>query len=597
MSPKTVDPITVEVIWHALLAASDEMKEALRQSSYNLIINEMHDFSVALFNEKAETVAQAPGLPIFLCDIPSAIHSIGQDIGGFDKFNEGDVYLTNDPYANTLHIFDVNVIKPVFWEGELVGFTGARAHWPDLGGAVGGSPTNSTEVYQEGVILRTIRYYDRGTVNEDVVRIIRENSRLSDAVLGDLRAQKGACDVGARRLKEIIAKYGPEVFRDSVQHIFRNGDQLALEGLQKLKPGVYTAEGYLDNDAIELDKPIRVCVKLTVENDHMELDLAGSSPKVRGPFNNNRNTTTSFSRLIFKVLTTPNEAANEGHFRRLTVKIPDGSIFDARKPSPTMVGFSALELMLDLIKSALSNAIPERVNAHDYGKCTPAHFKSYDDQGHYFVFPDTEGGGLGGNAFGDGESGIKGHDTVVIPIEVLEARYPLRVMQYRLRQDSGGPGTFRGGLGLEKDYMCLNDTRFIAAFERQVFPPQGILGGHFAKHNRVVVKTAAGEKILPSKVTDYPVMAGEIVSLQTAGGGGYGSPYERPLEKVQEDYAEGMISRTHARRAYGVVFDANGQVDVKKSHELRKSFKTKEKRAGAKAATKKSARPEKRAAR
>ncbi|MCZ7571258.1 MAG: hydantoinase B/oxoprolinase family protein [Ardenticatenaceae bacterium] len=565
----SVDPVTVEVIWHALLAAANEMKTALRQSSYNFIINEMHDFSVALFNEKAETVAQAPGLPAFLCDIPSAIHSIAADIGGFERFAEGDIYLTNDPYANTFHIWDVNVIKPVFWEGALVGFAGARAHWQDLGGSSGSGATNSTEVYQEGLILKSIRLYDRGVLNEEVLRIIRENSRLPEAVVGDLRAQRGACEIGARRLMELIARYGPAVFRASVQQIFRNGDQLALEKLKTIRPGEYLAEGWVDNDAVELDVPLRVKARVTVSPEQMLVDLTGSHPRCKGPFNNNRNTTTSFCRLIFKILTTPNEPANEGHFWRLKVAIPPDSIFDAQKPCSTMLGFAALETLLDVVKSALAPAMPELVNAHDYGKCTPAHMKGHDQQGRYFTFPDTEGGGMGASAHGDGESGIKGHDTVVISAEVLEARVPLRVVQNRLRQDSGGPGRFRGGLGIEKDYLCLVDVRLNAALERQLFPPQGILGGLPAKHNQVIIKSRQGQIRLPSKVTDYPVAAGAIISLQTGVGGGYGPPSQRPLELVQEDLDEGYISRQQAEEIYAVVCRPDGTIDLEQSWALR----------------------------
>ena len=569
-----VDPITVEVIWHALYAATDEMKTALRMSSYNPIINEMQDFSVALLNEKAETVAQAPGIPVFLCDIPSAIHSVAEDIGGIDRFAEGDIYLTNDPFANTLHVNDVNVIKPVFWEEVLVGFSCARAHWQDMGGASGGGGTNSTDVFQEGLILKSIKLYDRGVLNEDVMRIIKENTRLPESTLGDLRAQRGTCEIGARRMTEIIAKYGSLAFQESIKQIFRNGDQLVLEKLRQIKSGEYTAEGFVDNDGLEMDQPMLIKVRVIIKEEKIHFDLGGSHPRCKGPFNNNKNTTTSFCRLIFKILTTPDEPANEGHFWRLKVKIPKDSIFDARKPAPTLLGFFALETLLDVIKSALAPALPELVAGHDYGKCTPAHIKGYHEDGRYFIFPDTEGGGMGGSAHGDGESAIKGHDTVVIPTEVLEAKFPLRVLQYKLRQNSGGAGKYRGGLGVEKDYISLVDTRLNAGLDRQLYPPQGIVGGHNAKHNRLVIKTTQGEKIQPSKVTDYEVAAGEIISLQTGGGGGFGPPYERPLEMVLEDYEDGLVSEKQAEEAYGVIFDTEGQIDRQKTMELRKRQET-----------------------
>lgn len=563
----SVDPITVQVVWNGLLAAANEMKSVLRRSSYNPIINEMNDFSVGLFNEDAETIAQAPGIPAFLCDIPSAIKSIAEDIGGFDRFREGDVYLTNDPYANTFHVHDVNLITPVFYSGALVGFAGARAHWHDIGGASGAGGTNSTEVFQEGMILRSIKMHDAGVLDENVLRFVRENTRLPETVLGDIRAQMGACTIGALRLQEVIAKYGLEEFRKSVNAILDSGEQLARERLAGVPEGEYEAETCLDDDGVEIGRRIPVRVKVVVRDGSMVIDVGGSSGPARGPFNCNVNTTTSFCRLIFKILTTPTEPANEGHFRPLEVRIPDRSLFNAKKPSATLLGFFALEAMLDAIKTALAPAMGDRVNAHDYGKCTPAHFKGYDKNGRYFIFPDTEGGGMGGNPFTDGESGIKGHDTVVVPIEVLEAKFPIRAMQYRLRQDSGGPGRRRGGLGVVKDYLCLVDIHLNAGFDRQACPPAGILGGLPAQHNRIVVKKGNEEVVLPSKVTDYLVRAGEVVSLQTGGGGGYGDPREREAELVRYDLEEGFISLAQTTQVYGLKLDADGVVDS--SHTLR----------------------------
>jgi len=548
-------------VWHGLLAAANEMKSVLRRSSYNPIINEMNDFSVGLFNARAETIAQAPGIPAFLCDIPSAIKSIAVDMGGFDQFREGDVYLTNDPYANTFHVHDVNLITPVLVSGSLVGFAGARAHWHDIGGASGAGGTNSIEVFQEGMILRSIKLQDAGVLDENVLRFIRENTRLPETVLGDIRAQMGACNIGALRLKEVIAKYGREEFDKSVNTILDSGERLACERVAEIPEGEYEAETCVDDDGVEIGKRIPIRVNVIVRGGRMIIDVGQSSGAVRGPFNCNVNTTTSFCRLIFKILTSPTEPANEGHFRPLEVRIPDRSIFSAKKPSATLLGFFALEALLDTIKTALAPAMRDRINAHDYGKCTPAHFKGYDKNGRYFIFPDTEGGGMGGNPFTDGESGMKGHDTVVVPIEVLEAKFPIRAMQYQLRQDSGGPGRRRGGLGVVKDYLCLVDIQLNAGFDRQACPPAGVLGGLSAMHNRIVVKSGDTEVVLPSKVTDYFVRAGEIVSLQTGGGGGYGDPREREVELVRYDLEEGLISPAQATRFYGFAPDAGRVID------------------------------------
>ena len=553
-----VDPITVEVIHNALLAAAIEMKVDLQRTAHSPIINDGLDFSVALFNESGETVAQAPGLPDFLCDIPTAILSIANDIGGFARFHPEDVYLTNDPYLNTNHTNDVNVIKPIFCGGQLVGFAGARAHWHDIGGASGAGGYNSTEIFQEGLILRSIRLYAEGKLNHDVMRIILENNRLPDAVGGDIQAQVASCIVGERRYLETIDRYGVETVRAAIARIFANGEAEARAALLAIPEGEYTSESWLDHDGVDLDQPLRVRATVRVQDGGMEIDLTGSSPRSRGPFSSNPNTTTSICRMIFKMLTTPTQPANEGHFRALLVKIPPGSLFDARKPSPTKLGFFAHQTLIDVIKAALARAIPDSVNAHDYGKCTPVHIKGWEGE-RYFILPDTEGGGWGGKPTGDGESALLWGDVKVVPVEVLESKYPVRLLQYRLRQDSGGPGRYRGGLGIVKDYLVLVDVKLNAALDRQLWPPQGILGGQPALHNQVIVTLSDGTSTrLASKVTDYPVPAGSIISLQTGGGGGYGDPSQRERWLIEADLAEGLVSRAHAESAYGGKFSSHG---------------------------------------
>jgi 5-oxoprolinase (ATP-hydrolysing) len=551
-----VDPITVEVIWNALIAAANEMKIDVQRTSYNWIISEMADFSVGIFNEKAETIAQAPGLPEFVCDMPSAIRSVAEDIGGYDRFAEGDVYLTNDPYANTFHVHDVNAIKPIFLDGRLIGFACARVHWHDIGGMSGVGTMTATEVFQEGLILRSIRVCDKNGWDKNVLSVIRENNRVPENTLGDLRAQIGACTVGERRVLEIIPRYGIGPYRQALDHIMHNGERQALDIVAKIPEGEYEAETCVDNDGIELDRPLKVKVKVIVKDQKLTVDFAGSAEDCKGSMHCNKNTTSSIARVAFKMLTTPSEPANEGHFRMIHVKIPDKSIFNARKPQATLPGFFALEAAIDVIKRALAPAVPGLVNADDYGRCTPAHIKFRMQDGSYAFLSDTEGGGWGGKPFEDGENALLFGFIKVTPIEQLEARYPVRLRQYSLRQNSGGPGKYRGGLGIIKDYECLMDAELNAGFDRQVCPPQGILGGGTALGNRLVMKIDGKEKVTASKVTDYQVLAGQIISFQTGGGGGYGNRLERDFSLVEDDLRQGYISPDHAEKYYCVEVDA-----------------------------------------
>ncbi len=548
---RQLNPIVVEVIRHGLLAAAGEMKVALHRSAYSPIISEMHDFSVALFNARAETIAQAPGIPTFLCDIPSAIHSIAQDIGGLEAFSEGDVYLTNDPYTNTNHVHDVNVIYPIFESGLLVGFAGARAHWHDIGGSSAAGSMNATEVYQEGLILRSLRLYANDAVNENILRLIGENTRLPNSVLGDVRAQVGACKVGAARFREMRRRYGAQVFDGVLERILADGEQLARQKLSTIPFGIYEAESYLDDDGVQVGEPIRIHARVTIDTNGATVDLSESSGPVRGPYNTNVNTATSACRLIFKMLTTPHEPANEGHFRPLRVIIPKKSLFMAQRPRATMLGFFALKTLKDVVKTAIGLAAPDAVNAHDYGECTPVHIKGYDSAGRLFILPDTEGGGLGGSVRGDGESAIKGHDTVVIPIEVVEARYPVRVRQYVLRSNSAGQGRFRGGFGVIKDYEVLVPAFLNAAYDRQRFPPQGLAGGQNGMPNELVVLDRSARPIhRVSKVTDLPIAVGSVISLRTAGGGGFGAPPDRDPALIERDLEEGLTTELKDASSY-----------------------------------------------
>ena len=435
--PEALDPVSIEIVRNALISAAVEMGIVLKRTAYNYIINEGQDFSVGLFNELGETLAQAPGLPEFVCDIPSAIHSIIDDIGGVERFAEGDIYLTNDPYANTFHVHDVNAIKPIFLAGELIGFSCVRAHWHDLGGASGAGSLQATEVFQEGIILRSVRLYNAGELNVDILRIVRENTRLPDGVLGDIRAQVGACRIGELRYLEIVERFGNSRFRSATQQILDIGEQQAREALLRIPPGVYEAETCLDNDGLDLDRPLPVKALVKVDADRISIDVSGSAAWCRGPMHANKNTTTSICRMVFKMLTTPTEPANEGHFRMVTVKIPEESIFNAKRPQGTWPGFFALEALIDVIKRALAEAIPDRVNADDYGKCTPAHIKGNYPDGSIFFLADTEGGGWGGKPYEDGENAMLFGDVRITPVELLESKYPVRLSAVSLKTGFG----------------------------------------------------------------------------------------------------------------------------------------------------------------
>jgi N-methylhydantoinase B len=558
--------IVAEIVRNALVSVANEMKIDLMRSSYNPIVYEMLDFSVGIYNEKGETLAQAAGLPEFLCDMPNAINAILEDIGGTEAIAEGDVYVTNDPYTSTFHLNDVNVIEPIFYDGKLVAFAGARSHWHDMGGKSPGGSTDSTNVYEEGLMLRSIRLHHKGELDENVIRMIRFNTRLPNSVVGDLNAQVAACHTGSTRFRELVAKYGLQAFEDSLEIIIANGEELARAAVRAIPDGEYYAEGWTDNDGVEVDKPLKVAVTVRVTGDEMEFDFTGTTGRAVGPSNSNRYVTKSLMQLAFKHLTTPKELANDGHFRPMKVTVPEGCLFDAQRDAPTLLGFYALELAIDLVRKALAPAIPDRVNAGDYGRCAVMHAagKSPRD-GSFIIIADTEGGGWGAKPFGDGENALLFGDIRVIPVEVLEYKYPVVLERYELRQDSGGIGRWRGGLGIVKDYRCTDEIHLLAAYDRSVTPPFGLFGAGDGKHNTVVVTRRNGERDEFMKRTGYLLHEGDVMSFRTAGGGGYGPPQDREVERVAVDLVEGYISAEAAERDYGVVVSGDGSVDVERS--------------------------------
>jgi N-methylhydantoinase B len=552
-------PIVAEIVRNALVSVTNEMKIDLMRSSYNPIIYEMLDFSVGLFTERAETLAQAAGLPQFLCDMPNAINSILDDVGGIETMEDGDIYLTNDPYTSSFHVNDVTVIEPIFHDGRVVAFAGARAHWHDMGGKSAGGSTDATNVYQEGLLLRSIRLAHRGEVDENVIRIIKENSRLPIAVVGDLNAQIAACHTGSARLRDLLERYGLDVFNRSIHLMMEEGEAQARAAVRAIPDGEYSAQGFLDNDGVDLERQLHISVTVRVSGDQIEFDLTGTDGPCLGPLNANRLITASEVRLAFKTLTTPTEAANDGHFRPLKVIVPDGCLLDAQRPSPTLLAFIPCELMIDLIRKALAPAMPDKVTAADYGKCCVMHAAGKSPRDDSFVIlADTEGGGWGATPFADGQSALLFGDIRVIPVEVLEYKYPVLLEQYSLRQDSGGAGLHRGGLGIVKDYRTTDDLSLLTGYDRHDCPPWGLFGGHAGAPNTIVVHRADGSRDEFRKTTEYPLSDGDVTSFRTAGGGGYGNPLERDPGRVLSDVIDGYVSADAARRDYGVVLAEGG---------------------------------------
>jgi N-methylhydantoinase B len=553
-----LDPITVEVVRAALNSAAERMRLTMIKTAYNHIISESLDFGCAIFDPEVQMIAQGIGLPVFQGHLGFPIEATIRD-RGLEAFREGDVFIHNDPYAgNGNHLNDVAMTAPVFWEGRLTGFVSVKAHWSDIGGPVPSSmQVSSREFRQEGLRFQSVRLFARGELNEEVMRVIRANIRTESGTLKDVQAMIAVCRTGEASFHEILARYGREAVLEATRVYMAQSERRTRAALAAIPAGSYRALGHFDNDGITLDRPVRVEMAITLGDGGMTVDFDGSDPQVAGPFNCGDAITISACRLIIKCLTTPHDPVDEGCFRPLRVRIPPRSVLAAEEPAPTARYYVPINLLIELALRALAPAMPEGVPAGAYGDQMPTiAFGTHPETGRLFIQGDLNAGGTGARPTFDGESAMiifAGSTARNNPVEVVESRLPsLRILKYGLRQDSGGAGKYRGGLGIERVYEFGLPGFITFSLERKVTPPWGLGGGKDGAVNGVEITSPDGAVRHVRKATQHPIAAGERVRILTGGGGGWGPPAERDPEAVRRDVREGYVSAAAARRDYQI---------------------------------------------
>ncbi|PYM21073.1 MAG: 5-oxoprolinase [Candidatus Rokuibacteriota bacterium] len=561
-APGAPDAITVEVIRAALNAAAERMRITMIKTAYNHIISESLDFGCAIFDPDVRMIAQGIGLPIFQGHLGFPIEATIRE-RGIEAVRDGDVFMHNDPYTgNGNHLNDVAMYAPVFWEGELTGFVCVKAHWSDVGGPVASSmQVGSREFRQEGLRFQSVRLYSRGELNEEVLRLIRSNIRTESGTLKDVQGMIAVCRAGEAYVREILSKYGRQTVLAATRVFMEQSERRTRAELRKLPAGVYRAVGHFDNDGITLDRPVRVEMAITIGDGGMTVDFTGSDAQVVGPFNCGDAITISACRLLLKCLTTPLDPVDEGCFRPLSVVIPERSVLAAQEPAPTARYYVPVNLLIELGLRALAPAMPDRIPAGAYGDQMPTiAFGTHPETGKLFIQGDLNAGGTGARPAYDGESAmiIFGASTARNnPVEVVESRIPsMQVLRYQVRRDSGGAGTYRGGLGIERVYRFLSPAFITFSLERKVTPPWGLCGGKAGAVNGVEITSPSGDVRHVRKATQHPIAEGETVRIMTGGGGGYGPPSGRDPAAVRRDVREGYVSAEAARRDYG--FDVDG---------------------------------------
>ena len=569
---KTVDPITTEIIRNAFISIANDMNATLIRSAFTPIIYEGKDCSIALIDEKGEVLGQSLGLPLFLGNLEICVKLIAEE-HGWDYFKDGDVFYMNDSYMTGTHLNDSTIIMPIFWRGNRIGFAASRAHWLDVGAKDPGTPVDSHEIYQEGFRWGPTRLYESGEPREDVIDLLRRNSRFGEATVGDMNAQVAAGRTGEKRLHALFDRFGVETIAAARDEIFRRTEELEREAVKALPDGVYQAEGYLDDDGLE-SEPLLVKLELTVSGDAMTIDLAGSAEQARGPVNCGITQTIAAARVAYKLLICSEVSPNGGSFRPLEVTAPERTIFSAQEPAACGWYFSSLGLLIDLVIKALAPVMPEKAAGAHYGDSmvitVAGHDPRYDNEFYMMIEPTT--GGWGAFDGGDGESSLINNvngSFKDIPVEIFESKYPLQILSYGIRRDSGGAGKYRGGNGTYRNYLVKADSDLFLWFERSKTTAWGLFGGENGLPPNVVIERPGEDKLELLKVNGTKVRDGTVIKSLTGGGGGYGNAFERDPEAVRQDAIDGYVSLDHARAAYGVELSSDFEVKTAQTRSLR----------------------------
>jgi N-methylhydantoinase B len=555
---KTLDPITIEIVSNGLRSISDETFMALMKSAYSTNIKERRDHSTALCDYKGRLITQAEAsLPIHIASMTGLMRHLLADFA--NDIEEGDIFISNDPHvAGGTHLPDINMAAPVFHRRKLVGFMCNIAHHADVGGMVPGSMAGGmSEIYQEGLRLPVVKLFRRGELQEDLLKVILLNVRVPHERRGDYFAQVAACRLGERRLHEIFAAHGAETMLATFDEIIERTSKRMKAAVATIPQGTYSFSDVMDDDGMGT-RDIPICVRIDVNpGGRIRFDFAGTSKRVTGNINVTLNATQAAVCYTLKALLDPDVPNNQGMLDLPEIVAESGSLLNASFPAPVAARANTCQRIIDVIIGALADALPTLVVGAANGANTTAVFSGVDPRTNaHYVYLETLGGGFGGRATKDGTDGVQVHitNTSNLPVESIEMEYPLLVESYSLIEDSGGPGRFRGGMGLRRAIRPVEHScTFNGAIERSTHKPWGVFGGGSGAAGRFLHVTADGKpKALPTKPSGVLVPDKETIIVESPGAGGYGPPSERSPEAIVADEASGKFSKNYIDQCYSV---------------------------------------------
>lgn len=556
---QTLDPVTLAVLNGRLEQIADEMDATLFRSAFNPIIAEAHDASHGLYDaETGETLIQGKsGLPVFVGAMSFAVKSVIDKLKRMGQSPQaGDIYIFNDPYDGGTHLSDFKLVMPYFHNGELFCYLASVGHWHDVGGNVPGNYNPvATESFQEGMLIPPVLLYSKGEYREDIVDILKANSRLPGSLYGDMNGQINALKLGEKRMTDLLADYSASTLHTALHSLRERASQLMESYIEDLPDGHYYAEDFLDNDGIH-DTPLKIGLTIIVKGKTMTLDFSETAKSCDGPVNISYSTAVASCYVVLKHIF-KDVPANAGVLRPIDFIIPQDSLLHATAPKPVGGYTETIMRIIDVVFVALSQATPNKVNGCAYGTINALSLAGHRKDGRRWVMFSFFGGGHGGHPDGDGlNHGNAPISTATIPpLEIMEAAYPIRFTQYALRPDSGGVGEHRGGLGAIYEIELLEEKADVFLFgERGKYSPPGVVGGQAGAKNIFHYEQDDGSHTpdMISKAIGIKLNRGQRVRLQTPGGGGYGDPKKRNPEHIRRDIELGYISEQSAQQDYGL---------------------------------------------
>ena len=566
-----LDPITYEVISNGSHSIACDMGVTIWRTAYSTVVRDSRDCSAAIFDSRGRLVAQADMIPALLGSMHLALKETLADHIRPDRIYEGDVLLANHPYIGGTHTPDIMVFTPVFWEGRLVAFAASIAHHIDLGSIQAGGIGVMSDMFQEGLLIPPVKLYERGEVNETLVKILRANSRWPDLVEGDLRAQVTANKLGVRRLEEMLRRYGSATLAEAWNRQMDHSESRIRSELARLPQGEYRIEGCLDSDGLDLDRPLKIVITVKLGNGGVTYDFTGSAEQCRGNVNCVKSAVAATCYYVTRCISDPEVLENEGCYRPVEMVLPEGSIVNPTPPAATSGKHPMAQRMADLLIQAFAHIAPDRAAAASCGS-TCNYTIVYRGDGIQY---EMMGGGFGARKTRDGIDAIQVNMSkcVGLQIEEAEAAFPVRIERFELVKDSGGAGRQRGGLGLRRDVRVQSPAVLSISSDTELVPPPGAHGGEAGFAGRKIINLgSAKEKRVNGKAANVTLDSGDLVSFITPGSGGFGPAIERDPALVLLDVLDGKVSVKAARDRYRVVLDCTAgtpRLDVAATAALR----------------------------